>query len=180
MYKITEFFVKNSKFTAVITATILLLGYYAINNIKSETRPPVDFATAVILTNYPGASAMDIETKITKPIEDEIRTVSGIKDVRSVSQPGFSRIFVRADIDNVELHEISGYDLQPIPDTSVDVVYCTVVFMHIEEWDRYNYILEAARVLKPGGRIMVDNYSLATDSGWGMFDNLRNLHADFF
>jgi len=34
---------------------------------------------------------------------------------------------------NVRLQEISGYDLQPIPDASVDVVYTTVVFMHLEE-----------------------------------------------
>ena len=50
-------------------------------------------------------------------------------------------------IPNTRLQEISGYDLQPIPDGAVDVVYTTVVFMHLEEWDRYNYILEAMRVL---------------------------------
>ena len=99
MYKITEFFINNSKFTAVITATIILIGVYSMLNIRSETRPPVDFATAVILTNYPGASAADIEVKITKPIEDEILTVSDVKDIKSVSQPGKSTITIRLDID---------------------------------------------------------------------------------
>jgi len=80
--------------------------------------------------------------------------------------------------ENVELHEISGYDLQQIPDASVNAIYCTVVFMHIEEWDRYNYILEAFRVLKPGGRILVDNFSLTTEMGWGMFEELRKFPAD--
>ena len=50
-----------------------------------------------------------------------------------------------AGFDNVHLVELSGFDLRPIPDASVDLVYCTVVFIVLEEWDRYNYILEARR-----------------------------------
>ncbi len=61
------------------------------------------------------------------------------------------------DLLNVELKEITGYDLTGLADASVDVVYCTVVFMHLEPWDRYNYLLEAFRVLRPNGRIYVDN-----------------------
>jgi ubiquinone/menaquinone biosynthesis C-methylase UbiE len=65
--------------------------------------------------------------------------------------------------------EISGYDLAPIPDGSVDMVYCTVVFMHLDEWERYAYIREGLRVLKPGGRMLVDNVNLASDAGWAFF-----------
>ena len=39
------------------------------------------------------------------------------------------------DLSNVELVEISGYNLSGVADASVDVVYCTVVFMHLESWD---------------------------------------------
>ena len=77
-------------------------------------------------------------------------------------------------LDNVRLVEISGYDLQPIPDASQDIVYSTVVFMHLAEWDRYNYILEGRRVLKPGGQLYVDNISLTTDYGWSMFESARS------
>jgi ubiquinone/menaquinone biosynthesis C-methylase UbiE len=78
--------------------------------------------------------------------------------------------------DNVDLVEISGFDLSPIPSNSVDVVYCTVVFMHLDEWDRYNYILEASRVLRMGGRIFVDNFNLRTEEGWTVFDGQRRIH----
>jgi ubiquinone/menaquinone biosynthesis C-methylase UbiE len=71
---------------------------------------------------------------------------------------------------NVRLIEISGFDLSPVPSASIDLVYCTVVFMHLDEWDRYNYILEAYRVLRPGGRIYVDNFNLRSDDGWNVFD----------
>jgi ubiquinone/menaquinone biosynthesis C-methylase UbiE len=71
--------------------------------------------------------------------------------------------------------EVSGYDLAPIPSASVDVVYCTVVFMHLDEWDRFNYIAEGMRVLRPGGRMLVDNFNLQSDEGWRLFEELRRL-----
>jgi SAM-dependent methyltransferase len=76
-------------------------------------------------------------------------------------------------ITNTRLQEISGYDLAPFPDATFDVVYTTVVFMHLEEWDRYNYVLEAFRVLKPGGRFYCDNVDLASPSGWTVFEESR-------
>ena len=63
-------------------------------------------------------------------------------------------------VENIELIEIDGYSLSEIEDESVDIVYCSVVFMHLDEWDRYNYVVEAYRVLKPGGRVYVDNINL--------------------
>ena len=76
-------------------------------------------------------------------------------------------------LSNVELLEISGYNLSGVSDASVDVVYCTVVFMHLESWDRYNYISEAFRVLRPKGRIYVDNINLCSDGGWKVFETHR-------
>jgi predicted SAM-dependent methyltransferase len=75
----------------------------------------------------------------------------------------------------VELKEISGYELSGVADASVDVVYCTVVFMHLESWDRYNYILEAFRVLRSNGRIYVDNINLCSDGGWKVFETHRAM-----
>ena len=66
-----------------------------------------------------------------------------------------------------------GYGLDGVADASVDVVYCTVVFMHLESWDRYNYVLEAFRVLRPKGRIYVDNINLCSDGGWKVFEDHR-------
>jgi ubiquinone/menaquinone biosynthesis C-methylase UbiE len=68
--------------------------------------------------------------------------------------------------------EISGYNLSGVADASVDVVYCTVVFMHLESWDRYNYILEAFRALRPGGRIYVDNSNLSAQMAAGKSSKL--------
>ena len=79
---------------------------------------------------------------------------------------------------NVEFYEISGFHLQPVPDASMDVVYSTVVFMHLEEWDRYNYVMEAKRVLRQGGRLYVDNANLCSDLGWEVFEVHRQIPLD--
>ena len=73
---------------------------------------------------------------------------------------------------NVRTLAVSGYDLAGLADASVDMAYCTVVFMHLEEWERYRYVREAFRVLRPGGRLLVDNYTLVTDEGWALFEQL--------
>jgi SAM-dependent methyltransferase len=70
---------------------------------------------------------------------------------------------------NVSFVELNGYDLSNIDSGTLDVVYCSAVFMHLEEWDRYRYVVEMFRVLKAGGRAYFDNYNLMTDNGWRFF-----------
>ena len=81
------------------------------------------------------------------------------------------------DHPNVELVELSGWDLAPIASSSLDVVYCMVVFMHLDEWERFAYTREAMRVLRPGGRLYVDNFNLRSDPGWQFFQEMAgNYH----
>ncbi len=71
--------------------------------------------------------------------------------------------------DNVRFVHLNGYDLHGVDDESVDAVYCTTVFMHLDEWDRYRYVEEAHRVLRPGGGLYVDNVDLRSPDGWQLF-----------
>ena len=80
-----------------------------------------------------------------------------------------------AALSNVSLVHLNGVDLSGLDSGSADVVYCTGVFMHLDEWDRYRYVLEARRVLRPGGRVYFDNFNLASDEGWKVFEDLFNL-----
>ena len=47
--------------------------------------------------------------------------------------------------------------------------------MHLEEWDRYRYIKDAFRALKPGGRLYVDSFSLLSEDGWSLFEEMARL-----
>jgi ubiquinone/menaquinone biosynthesis C-methylase UbiE len=73
------------------------------------------------------------------------------------------------NLPNVSFVELRGADLFGVDDRSVDVIYCTGVFMHLDEWDRYRYVQEGYRVLRPGGRIYYDNFSLLSEEGWKVF-----------
>ena len=106
-----DFFLRNYKLTIVLTLFLIVLGAQGLRKMNAEAWPQVDFAMATIVTQYKGASHEDIEALITKPIEDEIRTVSGLKDVKSISQTGLSTIIVRIDMDNVDEREVMD-DLQ--------------------------------------------------------------------
>lgn len=122
MSKLARFFIENPKLTIVFSLFLVLLGIQGLKTMNAESYPSVDFATAIIETEYFGATPEDIEVKITKPVEDELRTVSGIKDVRSISQSGRSRIVVRVDMDNpkVIVKDVMG-DIQRAIDRAKDL-----------------------------------------------------------
>lgn len=100
MEKISRFFIENSKLTIVLSFGLAFFGIQGLNKMNAESFPSVSLATATVITFYDGATASDVETKITKPIEDEIRGVNGLKDVRSISQAGLSTIVVQVDMDD--------------------------------------------------------------------------------
>jgi SAM-dependent methyltransferase len=76
---------------------------------------------------------------------------------------------------NVELIHLTGDGLPASLDGTIDVVYCTTVFMHLEEWDRYRYLQAAFRALTPGGRLYVDSFSLLSEDGWALFEQMAAL-----
>ena len=70
---------------------------------------------------------------------------------------------------------LNGVDLTGVHDATIDVAYCSGVFMHLDEWDRFRYVTEMRRVLKPGGRIYFDNFNLRSDEGWQLFEDLFRM-----
>lgn len=73
------------------------------------------------------------------------------------------------DRPNTTLVELATVGLQEFPRDAFDLVYCTIVFMHLFEWDRYRYVEEAFRVLRPGGSCYFDNFPLDSEHGWKVF-----------
>lgn len=74
-------------------------------------------------------------------------------------------------VENVRVAQLREVGLGEFSDACFDVVYVTNMFPHIDEIDRWRYVEEAFRVLRPGGRIFIDNVDIESDAGWAMFVN---------
>lgn len=79
---------------------------------------------------------------------------------------------------NADLITLNDSNLSGIEDSHVDKVYCSAVFMHLDEWDRYEYVREAYRVLKDEGQCYFDNVNLCGDKGWGIFMEMTKHARD--
>jgi SAM-dependent methyltransferase len=72
-------------------------------------------------------------------------------------------------LSNVSLVQLKEVSLRGIAARSFDLVYTTNMFAHIDQMDRWRYVEEAFRVLRPGGRLYMDNLDLESDRAWTSF-----------
>lgn len=89
--------IKNRMTVYVITGIILIAGVSAYINMPRESFPEVVIPQIYVGTPYPGNSAADIEKLITRPLEKEIKSISGIDKMTSTSVQGYSTIFIEFD-----------------------------------------------------------------------------------
>jgi SAM-dependent methyltransferase len=73
------------------------------------------------------------------------------------------------DLKNVRLVRTTACGLAEFASGSFDVVYSTNMFAHLDEIDRWRYVAEGFRVLRPNGRLFIDNIDLESDAGWAAF-----------
>lgn len=96
-----------------------------------------------------------------------------------ISARMLARAFGRlGTVPNARLVQLSSVNLVPFKDKSFDVLYCTSVFGHLDEMDRWRYIEEAFRVLRPGGRLLIDNIDVESDAGWQAFLKQTSQYQD--
>ncbi len=95
--------------TMVIFAAVVI-GLFALTQLGIDIFPEIDFPYVTIITVYPGAGPEEVETLITKPLEDAVSAISGLKDMVSISQEGMSLVFLEFDLGrNVDL---AGIDVK--------------------------------------------------------------------
>lgn len=83
--------------TMMVIAGLFLLGLIAIARLPQELYPRVNFPQLTIVTNYLNAAPEEIENLITKPIEESVGSVSGLKGIESISREGKSIVTVSFD-----------------------------------------------------------------------------------
>ncbi len=89
--------VNNRTTVFVLTFIILISGWSAYTSMPKENFPEVVTPEIYVGTPYPGNSPLDIEKEITRPLEKEINTITGVDEINSTSVEGYSSIQVKFD-----------------------------------------------------------------------------------
>lgn len=98
-FKPTSWSIDNKTSIYILTIFITLAGILSYIKLPKERFPDIVIPTIYVQTIYPGSSPKDIENLITKPIEKKIKSISGVKKLKSQSIQDFSIIIVEFNTD---------------------------------------------------------------------------------
>ncbi len=82
--------VKKPITTALCFVAVVVIGLFSLTRLSIDLYPEIETNTIMVLTAYPGASASDIETNITKTMENTLNTVGDLKNISSASKENIS------------------------------------------------------------------------------------------
>jgi HAE1 family hydrophobic/amphiphilic exporter-1 len=93
--KITDISIQKPIFTTMMILTIVVLGAFAYLRLGIDLMPNVEFPYVMIQTTLRGAGPEEMESSVTKPIEEAVNTISGIEDINSTSYEGMSLVMIK-------------------------------------------------------------------------------------
>jgi HAE1 family hydrophobic/amphiphilic exporter-1 len=91
--------VRRPVFATMLVVSLVVLGLASYRDLGLDIFPKVDIPTVTITTRLPGASPEEVESQITKRIEEAVNTISGIDELRSTTIEGQSQVFVSFILD---------------------------------------------------------------------------------
>jgi len=131
---LTDVAIKRPVFTTMFFLALIVLGYRSLTLMPVDLYPKVDIPIITVTTTYPGAGPEEIETLITKPIEDQVGTINKIDEVTSVSRDSVSAVVIKflleADLDVAAADVRDKIDLaRPnLPDDAEDPIISKLDF----------------------------------------------------
>ncbi len=116
---LSKFSVKKPYTVVVAVVLVMILGYVSFDKMTVDLLPDMNLPYAVVMTTYPGASPEEVETTVTRPVEQAMATISNIKNVSSSSMENASTVILEfeqtANMDSAtiemreSLDQIKGY-----------------------------------------------------------------------
>jgi len=97
--KISDISIRRPVFATMMISALLVLGWFSYTSLSVEMFPKMDFPFVVVQTIYPGASAETIETDVTKKIEEAVNQISGIRNIQSKAQEGFTYTIIEFELE---------------------------------------------------------------------------------
>ncbi len=102
-FGLTSLSIDNRISVLVMIGLIVLFGIQSYVNLPKESAPDITIPTVLVITTYPGVAPEDMETLVTRPLEDELSNISDIKEMRSTTAQGYSNITLEFNADvNIE------------------------------------------------------------------------------
>jgi HAE1 family hydrophobic/amphiphilic exporter-1 len=92
--KLAEVCIKRPVFATMIVMALVVVGAASYFRLGVDRFPAVDLPTVTVRVELPGASTEEIETQLTQKLEEQINTIQGIQELRSISTPGNSLVIV--------------------------------------------------------------------------------------
>ncbi|MGA9573109.1 MAG: efflux RND transporter permease subunit, partial [Lysobacterales bacterium] len=86
---------QDSQLTPLLALTALLLGLFAVIVTPREEEPQIDVTFANVFVAFPGAGSVEVENKVSIPMEQVLAEIAGIEHVYSVSRPGLAVLTIQ-------------------------------------------------------------------------------------
>ena len=93
--KLPEFGVKRPIATAMLFVAILVIGVFSLTKLPLDLMPNMEFPSLTVITVYPGASAMEVEEQVSKPLEAVLSSAENLVEIKSISKENVSFIQLR-------------------------------------------------------------------------------------
>ncbi|MFS8136918.1 MAG: efflux RND transporter permease subunit, partial [Thermomonas sp.] len=106
-FNLVEFSTRRRVTIAMMTLTLVLFGFIALNSLKVNLLPDLSYPTLTVRTDYTGAAPAEVETLISQPAEEALGVVKGLRKLKSVSRTGQSDVVLEfawgTDMDQASL-----------------------------------------------------------------------------
>ncbi|MGD2122748.1 MAG: efflux RND transporter permease subunit [Gemmatimonadota bacterium] len=103
-FRLTSFAIDHSTSVILLFVIVAIAGIITYRAIPKESFPELEIPMIAVSTVYPGVSPADMETLVTRPIEDELNTIGDIKELTSTSTEGYSSVLAEFET-TVDLEE---------------------------------------------------------------------------
>ncbi len=87
-----ETLVRRPALVTVIYMILFLFGSYSYSKLPIDLLPDMEVPVVTVVTAYPGASALDVEDKLSKPLEDSLGAIANLKEIASTSRENLSMV----------------------------------------------------------------------------------------
>ncbi|MBP6817686.1 MAG: efflux RND transporter permease subunit [Ferrovibrio sp.] len=95
---LTRVSINNPVFASMMMLSLLVVGLFSYSRLGVDQFPEVEFPIVLVNTSYPGATPESVESEVTRPIEEAVNTISGMRSLTSRSLEGRSSVVIEFEL----------------------------------------------------------------------------------